>query len=470
MESIILTDEKKCVGCNKCIMVCPVKYVNNVKVVNGERKIVVDKKRCIACGKCIQICDHDARSYSHDAETFWEDLKKGEEIIAIVAPSLVANQYEIYEKFFGYLKKLGVKSIYDVSLGADITVWAYAKYIKENKKSLDFLISQPCSSIVNYIEKYAPDLIKKLMPIQSPSVNLAIYLKKQLGCKAKIAFISPCIAKKTEFGKSYNQNLIDYNVPFEQIYKHLKENNVDLQSYHSVGFDNIDAGLGVLFSKPGGLKECLLYHLPDLKIKQIEGTEKVYEYLSFLNEGNKPKDIDFIDILNCQHGCNIGSACKESLYTDLSPILQNELLKDKRLKAQEKRVINLEEYKKLFDNFDKTLVLKDYLIEYESESHKMDIIEPTEEELNKAFSLLDKISADSRKINCYSCGYKNCIDMAIAIHNGYNIPSSCYQYNIKKLETQKKRLEESEKYIRMVLKHISDEVVGTDNEGIIQFY
>lgn len=471
IESIILTDEKKCVGCNKCIMVCPIKYVNNVKIVNGERKIEVDKKRCIICGRCIQICDHNARSYSDDSEAFWEDLKKGKKITVITAPSFVTNQYKKYKHFFGYLKSLGVNFIYDTSIGADITIWAYTKYIKENKKNADFLISQPCSSIVNYIEKYAPNLVKNLIPIQSPSINLAIYLKRQLGNTDKIAFISPCIAKKTEFNKTYTQNLINYNVPFEQICKYIKENGIDISDYPEVDFDNIDAGLGVLFSKPGGLKEGLLYHLPDLKIKQIEGTEKTYEYLNFLNDGNKPGHIDFIDVLSCQKGCNVGTAsCRDCHYSDLSTTLQNELLNDRRLQAQEKRVIDFEEYKKLFQNFDETLELKDFIVEYISESHKMDIIEPTEKELDEAFNLLEKRDPDSRKINCYSCGYKNCKDMAIAIHNGYNIPASCYQYNIKELETQKKLLEESEEYVRMVLEHVSDHILVTDETDIIQLY
>ncbi len=40
------------------------------------------------------------------------------------------------------------------------------------------LISQPCPAIVNYIEHYQPELISQLMPIQSPMICEAIYLKK----------------------------------------------------------------------------------------------------------------------------------------------------------------------------------------------------------------------------------------------------------------------------------------------------
>lgn len=471
IKQIIITDENKCKGCNKCIMVCPVKYVNNVKIVDGERKIEVNKKRCISCGKCIQICDHDARSYINDAEVFWTDLNNGEKITVIVAPSFITNQYSTYKNFFGYLKSLGVTLIYDVSFGADITSWAYAKYIKENKKDIDFLISQPCSSIVNYIEKYAPNLIKYLIPIQSPAVNTSIYINKYLGITDKIAFISPCIAKKTEFEKNYTHNLIHYNVTFEKIFEYLKEKDIDLSNYPEVDFDNPTAMAGSLYSKPGGLKEALLYHMPDLRIKQIEGTEKAYRYLKFLNKGNRLNDYDFVDILSCQEGCNVGVAsCKEELDPELSLGFKNEIYNDKRLKNQAKKIIDFDGYNKLFKCFDETLKSEDFRVSYVSESHEMDISQPTEEQLDIAFSILQKNDSDSRKINCYSCGYRTCKDMAIAIHNGYNIPSSCYQYNIKELEHQKKLLEESEAYLRMVLEHVSSSALHSDNEGIIQFY
>ena len=48
-----------------------------------------------------------------------------------------------YEKFFGYLKNKGIHKIYDVSLGADITVWAYLEAIK--KLQIDSMIAPAMS-------------------------------------------------------------------------------------------------------------------------------------------------------------------------------------------------------------------------------------------------------------------------------------------------------------------------------------
>lgn len=161
-----------CVGCNKCIRSCPSIAANVAE--NG--RIHVNEDMCIACGSCFDHCHHDARDYIDDTDTFLADLKAGKHYTVIVAPAFIANYPKIYKKVFGYLKSLGVSHIYPVSFGADITTWTYIKYIKQTGKT--GLISQPCPAIVNYIEKYQPELIPMLMPLQSPMMDEAIYLKK----------------------------------------------------------------------------------------------------------------------------------------------------------------------------------------------------------------------------------------------------------------------------------------------------
>ena len=465
LNKIINTKKDKCIGCNKCIMVCPIKYANNVEIINGERKIEIDEARCISCGKCIRICDHGARTYLDDLDRLKEDLAKGEKVSIVVAPSFVVNQNAEYKHVLGYFKSIGVNLIYNVAFGADIVSWGYIKYFKEGKAQ-DFLISQPCPPIVNYIEKYAPNLLKHLMPIQSPVMCTAIYLKKHQKLTDKIAFISPCIAKKTEIEKESNVGLIDYNIPFEKLFAYFEENNINVLDYPEVDFDNVQNGLGVKFSKPGGLTENLLYHLPEIKIKQIEGSEKVYEYLDFLNMGYRLNNYDLVDILNCNNGCNVGTAaCKEHFNDCTSIEFTNEILSDKRLKIQNKIEVDLEEYDKLFEHFGKTLNFDDYFVEYQDKSSSIDFLHPTEEDFENVFNLLKKNDGPSRMINCYSCGYKTCKDMAIAIHNSHNTPLSCHQYNRKELEIQRNISD----YVGTILEYMTKAIIVTNKKGVIKF-
>jgi hypothetical protein len=104
------------------------------------------------------VCEHNARDFTDDTERFFEDLKAGEKISLLVAPSFPANYPDTYLKIFGKLKELGVNRIISVSFGADITTWGYINYIQQN----GFIggISQPCPAVVGYIERYLPDLVQ----------------------------------------------------------------------------------------------------------------------------------------------------------------------------------------------------------------------------------------------------------------------------------------------------------------------
>ena len=146
----------ECIGCNKCIRSCPAALAN---VAEGER-IEVNADACISCGGCFDNCRHGARDYEDDTEMFLSDIEKGKKYSVIVAPAFIANYPKEYKRIFGYLKKKGVVEIYPVAFGADITTWAYIRYI--NKTGRKGLISQPCPAIVNYIEHYKPELINLL--------------------------------------------------------------------------------------------------------------------------------------------------------------------------------------------------------------------------------------------------------------------------------------------------------------------
>lgn len=206
MNSTVYAVESKCRGCNKCIFSCPVEDANVSYVKDGESKTHVDEKKCIMCGRCIDVCDHDARDYSDDTDRFFSDLKKGMKISVIAAPAFKTN-FPGYKKVMGFLKSSGVNSIYDVSLGADITTWAYLKSIKDNR--LDSVIAQPCPAVVNYIQKYRYSIISKLAPVHSPMMCTAVYIRKYLNVQDKICFLSPCIAKISEINDG---NICEYGL------------------------------------------------------------------------------------------------------------------------------------------------------------------------------------------------------------------------------------------------------------------
>ena len=136
----------------------------------------------------------------------------------------MANYPKEYGAILGGLKALGVKHIISVSFGADITTWGYINYI--SKLKVKGGISQPCPAIVNYIEHYTPELIPNLIPIHSPLMCTAIYAKKYMKLTDKLAFISPCIAKKSEISDPNTYGYVSYNLTFEHFMNYVRKHHI----------------------------------------------------------------------------------------------------------------------------------------------------------------------------------------------------------------------------------------------------
>jgi iron only hydrogenase large subunit-like protein len=200
----------------------------------------------------MEICDHQARDYYDDTEEFFADLQKGAAISVIAAPAVRFN-FPDYPRLFGFLKAAGVHVIYDVSFGADITTWAYLKAIKEYH--LDSIISQPCPVIVSFIEKYAPEMLKQFAPIHSPMMCTAVYMNKYAKIQDKLAFLSPCIGKKAEIHDCNTGGLVKYNITYKKLKDYMKRQGIDLNKFTPADFEDIGCGIGLTYSRPGGLRE-----------------------------------------------------------------------------------------------------------------------------------------------------------------------------------------------------------------------
>lgn len=457
--SVITTNEEKCHGCNKCIRLCPVFGANTAYKKDGHSKVSINADMCIRCGKCVEVCEHNARTYNDDTDRFFNNLQSGKKISLIVAPAVRAN-FGNYKKLLGFLKSKGVNLIYDVSFGADITTWGYLKAIKQN--NLKSIIAQPCPAVVNYVEKYKPEIISKLSPVHSPMMCTAIFLKKYKANSDELAFLSPCIAKIDEINNENTFGYINYNVTFKKLNEYIQKNNINLASFEDKDFDNIECSLGALYSRPGGLRENVEALNPNAWIKQIEGQDKAYYYLDSYNERAKQnKELPLlVDILNCSHGCNLGTGtCINSSSDDID--YEFNKIKAKKLSKRGKGfrknyLLELERY------FDKTLKLEDFIRKYNA-CRTVALKEPSQNEYEEAFKKLHKYTDESKAQNCSACGYNSCKDMCKAMLNGLNIRFNCIEYNRDVIARENAALntknEEIEKMIQEV-KLLSDEKVG----------
>ncbi len=443
--SIINVDIDKCVGCNACVRACPVGDANIARMdEEGRLKITIDDEKCIKCGACIKACSHSARSYIDDTPRFLEDLKRGQEIALIAAPSIKIAFDGNWRHALQWLSDHGAKKIYDVSFGADICTWAHLRYLEKNPGKK--LISQPCAAVVNYVQRHKPELFSNLSPIHSPMLCLAVYMKKVLGYRGKIAAISPCIAKIEEFRET---GLVDYNVTMEHLKRYFDENGVrlpEVKIYSEFEFDGKQGLEGAIYPKPGGLMSNILTHAPDLNVITSEGTDSLYhdmETYSGLKEQEKP---DLFDVLNCGDGCNGGPATG----VHYERFAMNNIMHDVEQYARKVRRTNTTKkgVDQQFAEFDRTLNLEDYVRTYKH--YTVDKSGISDREINNAFVLMGKHTEQERKFDCHSCGYRSCREMAIAIARGLNTPENCHEFMMKSIKEERHRVNEvNEKVLTM---------------------
>lgn len=420
MSQVVLTDKDLCNKCFKCISSCPVKICMKVE----EDYVDINKETCLGCGACISVCDHDARSYVDDSERFFRDIKT-HKFVAIVAPSVVSVFENDYLKLNDWLKRLGVEQVLDVSFGAELSTRSYIEYIKD--KNPKTVITQPCPSLVNYIEIHKPNLLKYLAPVDSPMLCTIKYLRNTYPefRDHKIVVLSPCIAKKLEFEDVFPEA---YNVTFSSLKKFLEDNSMNIKNYQDIPYDGISAERAVLFSSPGGLKRTVERDLPELspRIRKVEGKDTVYEYLDNLQSSIDARCAPLIvDCLNCEKGCNGGPGTGNAH----KPIDQIENIIEKRKDS----LTDKKSVKKISKLMDKLWEPNTYDRSYTNKSLRNVLSTPSEREIEIILESMNKFE-EKDFYNCSACGYNDCRKMAIAIHNNLNSKENCYHYTLSELD------------------------------------
>jgi len=410
MKHLITNNEEICTGCNRCIRACPVEGASVVYNNGGEIKVQVDDERCIACGACIHSCHHNVRDYEDDTERFIQDLRNGVPISLFAAPANRATGDG--GRLLSWLRKIGVRKIYDVSLGADICTWAHIRFIQQEQPRS--VITQPCPAIVNYILMHKKELTKYLSPIHSPMLCTAIYMKKYDRIDDKIAALSPCIAKSHEFEAT---GYVHYNITLKKLYDYIEKNNIILPAESPV-FDHSDSALGRLYSMPGGLKENVEFYLgKKLRIDQAEGTDIVYEALDLFAKKSENKLPAIFDVLNCLEGCNIGTGCSHERDRFDAGTVMNEG------RQNVLKQVDRAQYEKLFKDYDSKLNISDFIRKYTPVNIRTFAV--SNDQIERAFAALDKFDEQHKIFDCGACGYDTCYEMARQVALGLNIPENC---------------------------------------------
>jgi iron only hydrogenase large subunit-like protein len=449
---VIEVNEDHCVNCHMCISVCPVKFA-----INGLGDVVsINHNLCIGCGNCIEACTHDARLWKDDFKEFYDDLVQGDKIVCIVAPGIVSSFPGTYGSLMGFLSTQGVSAFFDVSFGAELTVKSYMDYAEKEQPSM--IISQPCPAVVTYLQIYQPELLPYLAPVDSPMLHTIKMIREYYPSyhNYKIAVLSPCLAKKREFSET---GFGDYNVTFKSLDKFIRDNNIDLDSYSPVDFENPAAERAVVFSSPGGLLETVARDNSEVikQSRKIEGPDVIYEYFQKLPEVlSKGMNPLLIDCLNCEKGCNGGPGTlnAEKSIDEIEYYINQRKKKHLREYAKKSSGKTSANVNKTINDFWKPGL---YKRTYDDLSGNFNLNVPDNDQIQLIYKAMSK-ETEKDVLNCASCGYNSCRQMAVAIHNGLNKIENCHHYMNRCIEKEKQLILEMNHAVNDKIKVVEDQI------------
>ena len=433
-QGIVFTNDN-CIGCNRCIAGCPVPGANIAQMKNGRNHIVVDGEKCIHCGHCVTLCRHFAREFVDDTDTFFDDLANGIPISIAVDPAFYLDYPDTAQLVLAHLKKLGVKKIYNESVGGDIATWAYCKWLTEHPDEGG--ITEPCVAVIEYLERQHPEYLDKMIPVKPPLMCLATYVRKYLGESDSIAYISPCITTKDLIDSPHFKGSVQYNVTFAHLFMHLNMMEIEGQKnkkFEEVKPDLPDYGLGSIFPIAGGLRQNLTHFLGvDRPVINLSNVIYMYpmldQYADVIHDKNNPL---IVESLNCEHGCIFGSGIDGARF-DMKVVLEQYNKKRLAICGTKKDPTN--PYCRFMPSDRRISVLNEHFAELHIEDFYYKYTENYEQPFEipadiyeETYLRLHKTTPESRHVDCGSCGYNTCRQMVEAIASGYNQVTNCANY------------------------------------------
>lgn len=406
---VIETILQNCRRCYSCVRECPAKAI---KIVDGQASVV--KERCIACGNCTVVCSQGAKAYHSSTDEVAELLASGRPVVAMVAPAFPADDCgHDAGRLVGALRALGFAKVVEVAYGADLVNRAYRAYIGQHPEGTR--LATACPAVVEYVRKYAPELVGCLVPIVSPMIATALAVQALHGQSCRCVFVGPCVSKKLEMNDPRVPPVVAAVLTFDELRRMLGERGIRLAEATPQDFDPPHAGAGRVYPLVGGLLKGAGLERSSLnaEVMALSGAAEIIDVFDDL----RPDDAQplFIEPLMC-HGCHNGPAMRG----------------DERRPQRKRRVAA---YVKA--HTETSTVAPTELPELDlSRSFTVDdqrLQEPTEQEIRVILARTNKFTAED-ELNCGACGYASCRAKAVAVHRGLAEEAMCLPFMIEQAE------------------------------------
>lgn len=316
-------DQDKCIECGKCKSVCPYEAISDVKrpcktacktdalnIDPETKKAIIEYEKCINCGACISRCPFGAITDKSHILDIMKLIDKSVnntnyKVYGIIAPAISAQGKVEIDNIISAVKKLGFYEVVEAAFGADLVAAYEAKLLEEELKHKKFITSSCCPAFVSYIKLKYPELSGNISTAVSPMIATARIIKKA-DPDAKIVFIGPCVAKKTEIKQENFKDDIEYAMSFEELQAFLDAYDINPEECESSPLDNASY-FARIFARSGGVSEAIKNEIKaknlDVELKPVicNGLEECDKALKMAKLGRL--NGNFIEGMACKGGC-----------------------------------------------------------------------------------------------------------------------------------------------------------------------
>ena len=208
---------------------------------------------------CLVNCPFGAIADKGQIFQLIHSIKKGDKVIAIVAPAFVGQFGPAMTpgKLETAMKELGFHSVAEVAIGADLCTIDEAKdFMRAVPKEQPFMATSCCPSWSVMAKKLFPDLAPYISMALTPMVLTARLMKKKHpGCK--VVFVGPCAAKKLEASRRSVRSDVDFVLTFEELMGMFEAKNGYCPAGGGAAFtEGTAAGRG--FAVSGGVAQAVV--------------------------------------------------------------------------------------------------------------------------------------------------------------------------------------------------------------------
>ncbi len=307
-----------CISCGKCFESCPYHAIVYIPVPCEEACPVgaitkdeygvehIDESKCIYCGKCLNSCPFGAIFEISQVFDVLQAIRRGEQVVALVAPAILSQYTNPAEEVYGAMKKIGFTDVIEVARGAEVTTEKETEEFKEKmEEGQPFMTTSCCPSYMEMAAKHAPELQKYISSTRSPMFYTG-EIARQKYPNAKMVFVGPCIAKRKE---ARRDDMIDFVMTFEEIHAIFEGMKIEMngEQLHPIDVTAIRTAHG--FGQAGGVTAAVKAHVGgaiDFTTLQVSNLTKKNVALmrAFGKTGKAPAQ--FIEVMACEGGCISG--------------------------------------------------------------------------------------------------------------------------------------------------------------------